>query len=294
MKSARHPMGSGKYFLPLLVFLVLMMPACVYDKEFTYLNEQVSALNRRVTQLQTKVEGSLSKELDKKTEQIHSTQRSMRLELDTLKGEIQELSGRLEDNENVLRRTVERDLSQQDAMRSRLDDLAKRVAALEAEVQRQREYLGLEAGSTQGEIAPGRKPGPQATPVAVEKKPDEITLYEESLALYREGRFEDAMEAFKRYLVKYPKSDRSDNAQFWIGECHMGLKQYEQAILAYQKVIKAYPKGNKVPSALLRQAQAFWEINDKTSARLLLKKIIKRYPKSSEAVIAKKRLAAMK
>ena len=91
----------------------------------------------------------------------------------------------------------------------------------------------------------------------------------------------------------YPKSDLADNAQFWIGECHMSLEQYEQAILAYQEVIKKHPKGNKVPNAMLRQAVAFAEIKDKTSAKLLLKKVIKEYPNSSEAQIARAKLKTL-
>ena len=99
---------------------------------------------------------------------------------------------------------------------------------------------------------------------------------------------------FEALIKKYPDSDRADNAQFWIGECYMGIKKYEKAILAYQEVIKKYPKGNKLPSAMLRQAIAFLEIKDKTSTRLLLKKIINKYPDSSEAQIAKKKLEALK
>jgi tol-pal system protein YbgF len=125
-------------------------------------------------------------------------------------------------------------------------------------------------------------------------EPADLRSYDQSLELYREGKYEDAIDGFKAFLRKYPKSDRADNAQFWVAECYMHLKQYEQAILSYQEVIKKYPKGNKVPNALLRQAMAFLEIKDKTSARLLLKKIVKKYPRSSEAKIAKRKLATLK
>lgn len=293
-------MGIGKLGLPLIFLSLLLSSSCVYDREFTYLNDEVSALNRRVTQLQETVDGSLTKDFDAKLEQIRSNQKAMRLELDELGGGIQELSGRTEDNENILKRTVEKDLGQQETMRSTLEDLSRRVVALEAAVNRQREYLGLEI-PTQEEHAGPEKKGPESlkTPpetggATLDQGSEELALYEKSLGSHKEGRFEEAMEGFTSFLKKFPKSDRSDNAQFWLGECHMALKQYEQAILSYQKVIKDYPKGNKVPSALLRQSQAFWEINDKTSARLLLNKIIKNFPTSNEAGIAKKKLDTMK
>ena len=126
-------------------------------------------------------------------------------------------------------------------------------------------------------------------PVSPDKR-----LYALALKLHRDGKYEEAIEGFKNFLKKFPKSDLADNAQFWTGKSYMALKQYEQAILAYQDVIKKYPKGNKILDAMLLQAQAFYEIKDKETSKTLLKRIIKRYPKSREAKIAKERLEEMR
>mgnify|MGYP001050761673 CR=1 FL=1 len=147
--------------------------------------------------------------------------------------------------------------------------------------------------STLVQPSPAVKPEPKPS-AAVEPKTKETESYDKSIALYRDGKYEEAIEGFKTFLKTYPKSDRADNAHFWIGESHMAVKQYEQAILAYQEVIKKYPKGNKVPSALLRQAFAFLEIKDQTSAKLLLNRVVKNYPGSSEAKIAQNKLATLK
>lgn len=300
MKTEWCPKGIGNFLLFIVFLPLLLFSSCVYDREFTYLNDEVNALNRRVTQLQETVGGSLARDIDGKLEQFRSNQKEMRLELDELKGEIQGLSGRTEDNENILKRTVEKDLGQQEMIRTTLEDLSRRVATLEIAVNRQREFLGLEIPKQEEGIGSEKegpeslKPPPESGGLPIEQESEELALYDKALGFYREGRFEEAMEGFTGFLKKYPKSDRLDNAQFWIGECQMALKQYEQAILSFQKVIKEYPKGNKVPSALLRQSQAFWEINDKTSAKLLLKKIIKNYPKTNEAGIAQKKLDTMK
>jgi len=76
-------------------------------------------------------------------------------------------------------------------------------------------------------------------------------LYDLPLALYREGNYEEAITGFKASSENSPKSNLADNAQYWVGESHMALKQYEHAILAFQVLIKKYPKGNKVPKAVL-------------------------------------------
>ena len=284
----------------MIVFSIIPFSSCVYDREFTYLNDQIITLNRRVTKLQGTIDTKLSSELDSRLKLIRSSQSEARVEVDQLKGEIKELSGRIEENEHIIKRAVERDLSDQDAMKASLTRLSEKVAELEMMVKRQQEYLGLELSVVREDLEQEKdavdKEGTDVEQAAIteKKKSGELELYDISLASYREEKFEEAMDGFKDFLNKYPKSDYADNAQFWIGECYMSLKQHEEAILAYQEVIKKYPKGNKVPSALLRQAAAFLEIKDKTSSRLLLKKIIKKYPGSSEAEIARKKLKTLK
>jgi tol-pal system protein YbgF len=282
------------FFLPVVALVFLALSSCVYDEEFAYLNDQVSALNKRV--------GTLEDSVDNKLNPVRSSQAGFQSDLDQLQGEIRSLSGRVEENEHLIKGTVEKDLGAEDTVRSNVAQLSEKVANLEAMVQQQQQYLGLEAPAPkkeQGEVAPGaikEGPMPKASPApaqapAVSK---EVDLYDKSLALYRDGKYETAINGFKDFLKTHPKSDRADNAQFWIGESYMALKQYEQAILAYQEVIKKYPKGNKAANATLRQAMAFLEINDKTSAKLLLGKVMKNYPGTNEAKIARKKLDTLK
>jgi tol-pal system protein YbgF len=265
--------GFHKFFLILwIAFMMGAIPSCMSDKQLTYMNDQINALNRRVTEA--------GAELDA----IHKNQAELSLEVDRLKGSMGEVSGRIEDSEHVVKRIVERDLGDVDTVRRETDNLSRRIAVLET-------MLGLETlpplGDTQDrDVAPGDRGAPSVD--------EEGSLYDHALALFHDGKFDEAVVNFRNFLRNHPKSDRADNAQFWIGECHMALKQYEQAILAYQEVIRKYPGGNKVPNAMLRQAVAFYEIKDKTSSNLLLQKIIKQYPKSSEAEIARKRLNTLK
>ncbi|MBN2062479.1 MAG: tol-pal system protein YbgF [Deltaproteobacteria bacterium] len=241
-------------------------------------------MNKRVTEL----EGTVNAGMKETLQAVNSNQTQTRIELDQLKDDIKEISGRVEDNEHLLRRTVEKDLGAQDASKADLRNLAPRLQELERAVNRHSEYLHLEPlKKLDYEADEGQPVIGKATE---EPKTSEIERYDFALALYKDEKFESAIDGFKRFVDEFPKSDLADNAQFWIGECFMALKQYEQAILAYQEVIKKYPKENKVPNAMLRQAIAFLEIKDETSSKLLLKKLIKEHPKSSEAEIAKTKL----
>ena len=289
-----------RLFLGVIMSFVFPLSSCVYDKEFTYLNDQVIALNTRVKTLEESLDTKMNSDIDSKVTSIRSTQADLRVEMEQLQEDVKKLSGRVEENEHLIKRAVERDLGDQDAARAELSRLKEKVAEMDAAVKRHEEYLGYGMPGAKAKGAPGSGPAGQpevekgSGTVPVEPKSGELVLYEKALASYREGNYEGAIEGFTDFLKKYPNSDRADNAQFWIGESYMALKQYEQAILAFQEVIKKYPDGNKVPNALLRQALAFLEIKDKTSCELLLKKIVKNYPGSSEAKIAEKKLATLK
>lgn len=301
MNKSRHKDNLLKFRWIIIFCSAVFISSCVYDKELVYLNDQNRDLNKRVARLEETIDKKLKDELESSLKSIHNSQAELGVEVGQLKSEVEKISGRVEDNELIIKRTVERDLGEQDNLKTELTRLMERVNYLEATVRHQQEYLGLEPleiQKGQEKEAPGvvgpKESGEEAKVVEKDVKSNELELYETSMSFFRGGRFEQAMDGFKNFLKEYPKSDRADNAQFWIGECYMSLRQYEQAILAYQEVIKKFPKGNKVPNAMLRQAVAFLEIKDKTSSRLLLKKIIKQFPKSSEAKIAQTKLKAIK
>jgi len=270
----------------LFVGMLFSLSSCLYDNDIAYLNDQVVALNRRVK--------SLEDGMDTK---VRSGQVNLRTDIDEVQEQLRRLNGRIEENERLLKRAVERDLGDQDAMRATASTMSERMTTLESTVEQHQRYLNLP--STQSKTGAGQETPPAFKPetppaATVEPKSKETELYDRSIARYRDGKYEEAVEGFKTFLKTFPKSDRADNAHFWIGESYMALKQYEQAILAYQEVIKNYPKGNKVPGALLRQALAFLEIKDQTSAKLLLNRVVKNHPNSSEAKIAQKKLETLK
>ncbi len=292
----------------MLAVVSLALSSCVTTQDdILYLNDQIVALNGRVS----KMEKRTSSDLDQRLEAVRLRQAQLGADLDKTRADIQALSGRVEENNFLTKRAVERDTTDQDTMRTGVSAVNERLAKLEMEVKRLSEYVAMPTPAPQAAAAPTapapstpageqsrsqtarpQTPRPQ-TPQPPALSPEE-DLYESALAKFRAGKSEEALAGFKHFLGNYPKSKLADNAQFWVGECYFSLRQYEQAILAYQEVIKNYPDGNKVPNAMLRQALAFNEINDTTSAKLLLKKIVKTYPNSSEAKIAEAKLKTVK
>jgi tol-pal system protein YbgF len=261
----------------LLMLGALLTVSCATKRDVQYLNSKIGALDTRVNRLQ-------------------ESMAEMAAEVDKIKKEIQTLSGRVEENGHLIKRAIERETTEKDAMRTEMERLAK----LKAKVERLEKYIGMEPKATPKALTGGTVPegtdGAAAQPRDDQKETaaSDEALYESTITTFRAGKYEEALEGFKGFLKKYPQSNLADNAQFWIGECYMATGKYEQAILAYQEVLKKFPKGNKAAGAMLRQALAFYEINDKTSSRLLLKKVIRKYPNSSEAEIAKAKLKTIK
>ena len=279
-------LASGIIFIGFLFFF----SSCANNQEYIkYTNDQIIALKKTTEELK-EITGN-------KVDTVTSGQAAIMIEIETLKNDISELAGRVEDNEHLIKYNLEKELGAKGDEKSELSRLTEKIDRLERMVNQHHRYLNLEPIEDRVKINDSGTPVGEFSsiePGSVSDQPNDVALYESNLALYKSEKYEQALSGFKSFLDSYPKSDLADNAQFWIGECLMSLKQYEPAILAFQKVIKDYPNENKVPNAMLRQAFAMLEIGDPTSTKLILKKLIKAYPKSPEAEIAEKKLATIK
>ncbi len=165
----------------------------------------------------------------------------------------------------------------------KLADISNRLAYLES-------YLGIDKGDSKKENM-----GKETSPL---KKEETATgkeeAYSNAYSLFKDGKYDLAKEAFRKFLQAFPNTEYSDNAQFWIGECDYFEGRYEEAIVEYEGVIQNYPTGNKVPHAFLKQALAFLKLGDKSSAKLLLQRVIKDYPNTTPARIARGKLVSIK
>ncbi|RLB29390.1 MAG: tol-pal system protein YbgF [Deltaproteobacteria bacterium] len=242
-------------------------------------------------------------------EVIKSEQDSLRTTIAQLQADllgvrenIQVLTGQIEENNYLIKSTIEKDTTKTDVMASQLNELSlitedfrlitedfrSRLEVLEDYVSAEIEAKKQDA--LQEKSSPPEQKGETESPAPQQRELTESELYDRALGYYRDGRHTEAMADFNDFLRRYPESQLADNAHFWIGESYRAQGEYEQAILAYQKVINDYPKGNKVPVAMLHQGLAFEKIEDPTTADLVFKKLVKEFPKTREAEIAQKRL----
>lgn len=130
-----------------------------------------------------------------------------------------------------------------------------------------------------------RKP---STPTRAEKDG-----YHSAWNLLKEGRYDRSIKSFSSFLVKYPGSALSGNAQYWLGEANYVSRKYKQAVKEFGLVISAYPDSLKLPDAMLKLGFTYYELRQWGKAREMLEGVMQNYPKSSAARLAGIRLKRM-
>jgi tol-pal system protein YbgF len=120
---------------------------------------------------------------------------------------------------------------------------------------------------------------------------DPEAMYQAAYSDYLAGRFDLARASFAEYLRRFPGTEVSDNAQYWLGECLYATGDFAGAIVEFEKVSQNYPKGDKVPAATLKTGISYARLRNMEAAKRYFEIVIKKYPKSDEARLAKERLA---
>ncbi len=141
---------------------------------------------------------------------------------------------------------------------------------------------------TAGEFAGGRKPSapPESTIVDTSKEVEGIDcrkIYNAAYGDFIQQRFDMAITGFKGYIKNCPSTALDDNAQYWIGESYLSMKQYDQAQKAFEEMIDKYPASERIAAAKLKLGRALYEQRQKTKARQYFEDVVKNYPGTEEA-----------
>jgi len=283
-----------------LVNLVCLMiwSGCVSKNEVTSIDTRLNELEIRNAEANKRSQ-ALKSDLTVREEEeqaLRHQSAGLGAKIEALNEEIRALNGRIEELEHLLNRQKQMEAEGIKVEEERVEKLAKSTKTNDERIYRIEQYLNFEPSAQK---APAKKPDEKtvakiipATQVNTGLSEDEI--YRLAKQAFDQGDSDAARKKFQELIEKYPKSERADNAQFWIGEIYYREKWYEKAILEYQKVIENYPKGNKVPASLLKQGLAFLNLGDKNNSRLILEELIKKHPKSNEAKIAKDKVKSLK
>jgi tol-pal system protein YbgF len=199
-----------------------------------------------------------------------------------------------------------------------LDMIKQRQRNLYQDMDRRLHELEAGGGSGSASIAPVERPvSPMASPVlppvsmaqaktSPDNQPQTMPVSPDSAAdadgrlaygqafnLLKEGRYQQAIMAFRDFMQRYPQSKYTANAQYWLAEANYVSRDYKAALNEFQAILAKFPESNKVQGAELKIGYTYYEMNDWASARTALETVKTRYPNTTVARKADERLQRM-
>ena len=262
--------GIRPVFRPgiMLTLLALAMPVQAMDSE----------TSDRLAAMQLQLDGLTEHVTRMEQQSPASALLNLQSQIDTLKNELDDIRGRLDEQAHDLATTQKRqaDLYQ---------DLDTRLKAL---AQQSQPPASADAGTTAG----SQQIATSSTTVnqTAASQTEQAKAYQAALALFKQGDYAGAILRFKKFISNWPDDAQAASAQYWIGNAYFSTRDFLRAASEQEKLIKTYPKSSKVPDAMLNLSSSQVELGDMSAARKTLKSLVKKFPDTPAAAQGKKRL----
>jgi tol-pal system protein YbgF len=250
------------------------------------LQEQAQQLQLLLTTL-TDTLKSVNAKLDQQTEEGRRALADQKVLFDTLGGDVRVLREKLDDTSVRL-----------NSLAQEVDALRQAVAAIPGALPSGPQPTPGEPpvpGPTTGAAGtePAAPPATSAPPPAVTAGTSPSRMFDSAKADYSSGQWALAIAGFESYLRSFPKTDQSDDAQFFIGEAYSYNEKLREAVDAYDRVIANYPTGDKAPDAYYKRGLALSLLGDNAQARESFDTVVKKFPNSGAAKLAAQVLQGM-
>ena len=257
-----------------------LLGGCVSSSDIDGLHRQMNDIERQIQALERKSSSKeevsrLNTNVSQQTEQLLKSNADTGIKLGELTAKMEQLESKLEDTNR------------------RLAQLSQQIAENQGDLARLR-------SAPPGSVAPQNPPpspsGSDATVVrapAPGAHPSPTELYDTAYADYSKGRYPLAIQGFQEYLVAYPNTDLSDNAQYWIAESLYAQKKYKEAIAGFDKLLKQWPQSDKAAAGLLKKGYALIELGQKAEGVVQLQYVMHEFPTAEESRLARARLRSM-
>ena len=232
-------------FFSIVASLILLAPlaACTSSEDTALLHREITDVQRSVDRLQTEV-------IDQS-------------DLQGMEQSMQDMTNKnLRSNADLALR-VEELQEQIEALHASLEVTTRRLQTISQELAAARALGGegvvlppvMVAPGTEESGATGGNPGGMPVGAAAaggSNSPDE--LYRSAYEDYMRGNYDLASEGFGEYMRRWPNTELTDNALYWIGECYDAQEKPEEALTTFTKVLEDYPTSDKAAAAQLKRA----------------------------------------
>lgn len=212
-----------------------------------------------------------------------SAQGELFLQLQQLQEEVARLRGTLEEQQYEIQRLKQESLERYQDLDGRLAGAAQAPAS--APVAPAANAPAAQAGTPAAAMPPA-----SATPGDPAK---EKLFYDAAFDLIKAKDFAKADQAFSAFLRKYPSSQYSANAQYWLGEVKLAQGDLQGAGQAFARVSQAYPDHQKVADSLYKLGDVERRLGNLDRARAVLQQVVAQYPGTSAAQLAQRELGRL-
>ena len=261
------------------VLAALLLSSCATSSDVQKLQSQITELQDQLAQVKRSAAGkeevqSVNQRIADQTQQLLKSNATLVAKVDQIEDKMNNTQGSIEQTNY------------------RLDRMAQQLTQAQHDIDDLKAAAARAAAAPTASTAAPPPPQPAMTEVNVPAPTSDnpMEVYQAAYRDYQRGNYDLALAGFHDFLAKYPNSELSSNAEYWIGESLYSQKKYSEAIEQFNGVVNKYPKSDKAPGALLKKGYAYLALNDRPRAIVQFQYVVHEYPSSREAALAKDRL----
>jgi len=250
-------------------------------------SEDMVLLHREITDVQRDIQQLKNDSLDKK-------------DLQAMESRMQEMSSQSMRSNADLTAEVKQLQEQIEALGASLDLTTTKLQNISQELAASRARIGTGAilppvSAAAGAPGEGEEPTAAAgdLPAAASTASTPEELYRSAYEDYMRGNYDLAEQGFQDYLDRWPTTELSDNALYWIGECTDAQGKTEEALQIFSKVLDDYPTSDKAAAAQLKKGLLYLKMDDQAQGVVHLQYVVYEYPGTREADLARERLRSL-
>ncbi len=268
----------------LVVFVVMLIPLAACSTG----SEDMALLHREITDVQRELDGMQANSLDKK-------------DLQSMESRMQELSSQSMRSNADLAAEVKRLQEQIEALHASLDMTTRQLQTISQELAASRARISTgavlppvtaaEASAGSGGSSAEAREEEAVMPAEGISTPEE--LYRSAYEDYMRGNYDLASQGFRDYMARWPNTELTDNALYWIGECYDAQNDSAMALEVFTQVLEDYPTSDKAAAAQLKKGLLYLKMNDQAQGVVHLQYVVYEYPGTREADLARERLRSL-
>jgi tol-pal system protein YbgF len=171
------------------------------------------------------------------------------------------------------------------ANEQKFNQLGQQIQSLRSAVEQHQRRLDLEKEEQK------ERDRKQADAIPAITSPEQ--LYSFAYHQYNQGKYEQAIANFRRYLEGYGQTEAADNALFWIAESLNAQGRSSEALREYERLLADYPRSDRAAAALFKKGVLLLQLERREEGVTTLRSIITQYPAAPEATQATQELTRL-